>query len=111
MAEWVRAEGGREVGRERGEGGLMKGTSEAGTGRCMAGGRDEASGGGIERGREVAREQERDISRGYPEEGREGGLMKGTSEEGMGRGMDGGRDEASGGGIERGREVAREQER
>ena len=37
--------------------------------------------------------------------------MKGTSEEGTGRGMDGERDEASGGGIERGREVAREQER
>ena len=37
--------------------------------------------------------------------------MKRTSEEGTGRGMDGGRDEASGGGIERGREVAREQER
>ena len=41
----------------------MKGTSEAGTGRGMDGGRDEASGGGIERGREVAREQERAISR------------------------------------------------
>ena len=43
----------------------MKGTSEEGTGRGMDGGRDEASGGGIERGREVlvAREQERDISR------------------------------------------------
>ena len=46
------------------------------------------------------------------EEGRvrEGGLMKGTSEEGMGRGMDmdSGREEASRGGIERGREGARE---
>ena len=30
----------------------------------------------------------------------EGGLMKGTSEEGTGRRMDGGRDESSGGGIE-----------
>ena len=30
--------------------------------------------------------------------------MKGTSEEGTGRGMDGGREEASGGGIVRGRE-------
>ena len=42
---------------------------------------------------------------------REGGLMKGTSEEGTGRGIDGGREEASGGGIERGREGAREQRR
>ena len=40
----------------------MKGTSEEGTGRGMDGGRDEASGGGIER-REVAREQERETSR------------------------------------------------
>ena len=38
----------------------MKGASEEGTGRGMDGGRDEASGGGIER----AREQEREISRG-----------------------------------------------
>ena len=37
--------------------------------------------------------------------------MKGTSAEGTGRGMDGGRDEASGGRIEQGREIAREQER
>ena len=36
---------------------------------------------------------------------REGGLMKGTSEEGTGRGMDSGREEASRG-IERGREGA-----
>ena len=35
---------------------------------------------------------------------REGGLTKGTSEEGTGRGMDSGREEASGGGIERGME-------
>ena len=41
----------------------MKGTSEVGTGRGMDGGRDETSGGGIERGREVAREPERDTSR------------------------------------------------
>ena len=41
----------------------MKRTSEEGTGRGMYGGRDEASGGGIEGGSEVAREQERDISR------------------------------------------------
>ena len=33
---------------------------------------------------------------------RDGGLMKGTSEEGTGRGMASGREEASGGGIERG---------
>ena len=40
---------------------------------------------------------------------REGGLVKGTSEEGTGRGMDkdSGREEASRGGIERGREGAR----
>ena len=38
---------------------------------------------------------------------REGGLMKGTSEEGTGRGMDGGREEASGGGIARGKGGAR----
>ena len=37
--------------------------------------------------------------------------MKGTSEEGTGRGRDGGRDEANGGRIVRGRDVAREQER
>ena len=37
--------------------------------------------------------------------------MKGTSEERTGRGMDGGREEESRGGIARGREVAREQER
>ena len=35
--------------------------------------------------------------------------MKGTSEEGTGRGMDIGREEASRGGIERGREGARVQ--
>ena len=39
---------------------------------------------------------------------REGGFVKGTSEEGTGQGMDGGREEASGGGLERGREGARE---
>ena len=44
------------------EGGLMKGTSEEGMGRCMDGGREEASGGGIERGRET-REQGRETSR------------------------------------------------
>ena len=37
--------------------------------------------------------------------------MKGTSKEGTGRGMDGRREEASGGGIERGTEGAREQGR
>ena len=35
---------------------------------------------------------------------REGGLVKGTSEEGTGRDMDSGREEVSRGGIERGRE-------
>ena len=35
---------------------------------------------------------------------REGGLVKGASEEGTGRGMDSGREEASGGGIGRGME-------
>ena len=35
--------------------------------------------------------------------------MMGTSEEGTGRGMDGGRKEASGGGIARGKDGAREQ--
>ena len=47
------------------------------------------------------------------EEGRlrKGGLMKGTSEEGTGRGMDGGREEASEGGIERGKKGARGQAR
>ena len=40
---------------------------------------------------------------------REGGLMMGTSEEGTGRGMGGGREEASGGGIARGKDGAREQ--
>ena len=41
---------------------------------------------------------------------REGGLVKGTNEEGMGRGMDmdSGWEEASRGGVERGREGARE---
>ena len=45
------------------------------------------------------------------EEGRVegGGLMMGTSEEGTGRGMGGGREEASGGGIARGKDGAREQ--
>ena len=37
----------------------------------------------------------------------EGGLMMGTSEEGPWRGMGGGRDEASGGGIARGKPLAR----
>ena len=40
---------------------------------------------------------------------REGGLMMGTSEEGTLRGMGGGREEASGGGIARGKDGAREQ--
>ena len=35
--------------------------------------------------------------------------MKGTSEEWTGRGMDGGREEASGGGIVRGKEATGEQ--
>ena len=35
--------------------------------------------------------------------------MMGTSEEGTGRGMGGGREEASGGGIARGEDGAREQ--
>ena len=35
---------------------------------------------------------------------REGVLLMGTSEEGTGRGMGGGREEASGGGIARGKE-------
>ena len=39
----------------------------------------------------------------------EGGLMMGTSEEGTGLGMGGGREEASGGGIARGKDGAREQ--
>ena len=45
------------------------------------------------------------------EEGRVegGGLMMGTSEDGTGRGMGGGREEASGGGIARGKDGAREQ--
>ena len=34
----------------------MEGTSEEGTGQCMDGGMEEASGGGIERAREEARE-------------------------------------------------------
>ena len=38
----------------------------------------------------------------------EGGLVKGTSEEGTGRDMDSRREEASRGVIERGREGARE---
>ena len=38
------------------DGGLIKLTSEEGTGRGMDGGREEASGGGIARGREGARE-------------------------------------------------------
>ena len=43
----------------------MKGTSEEGTGRGMDSGREEASGGGIERGMEGggAREQGRETSR------------------------------------------------
>ena len=40
--------------------------------------------------------------------GREGGLVKGTSLEGTGRDMDSGREEVRRGGIERGREGARE---
>ena len=44
------------------------------------------------------------------EEGRvEGERVMGTSEEGTGRGMDGGREEASGGGIARRKDGAREQ--
>ena len=44
------------------------------------------------------------------EEGRvEGGLMMGTSEEGMGRGMGGRREEASWGWIARGEDGVREQ--
>ena len=46
----------------RGEGGMVKGTSEEGTGRDMDSGREEASRGGIERGREGAREQGRETS-------------------------------------------------
>ena len=41
----------------------MKGTSEEGTGRGMDGGREEASGGVIERGKEGTREQGRETSR------------------------------------------------
>ena len=44
----------------------MKGTSEEGTGRGMGSGREEASGGGIERGMEG--EQGRVIPGRYPEE-------------------------------------------
>ena len=44
----------------------MKGTSEEGTGLGMGSGREEASGGGIERGME--RERGRVIQGGYPEE-------------------------------------------
>ena len=48
--------------------------------------------------------QSASVEEGRVEGGREGGLMKGTSEEGTGRGMGSGREEASGGGIERGME-------
>ena len=59
-----------EEGRGR-EAGLVKGTSEEGTGRGMDmdSGREDASRGGIERGREGAREKGRETSRRYPEEG------------------------------------------
>ena len=59
---------------------------------------------GRERGSKDAT-QARSVSGGL----REGGLMMGTSEEGTGRGMGGGREEASGGGIARGKDGAREQ--
>ena len=58
-----------------------------------------------EGGREIDAGRERQWRKGGL---REGGLMKGTSEEGTGRGMKAGKEEASGGGIERGREGARE---
>ena len=45
------------------EGGLMRGTSEEGTGRGMGGGREEASGGGIARGKDGAKEKGNDTSR------------------------------------------------
>ena len=48
------------------DGGLMKGTSDEGTGRGMGSGREEASGGGIERGMEG--EQGRVIQGRYTEE-------------------------------------------
>ena len=41
----------------------MMGPSEEGTGRCMNGVREEASGGGIARGKEGAREQGNETSR------------------------------------------------
>ena len=40
----------------------MMGTSEEGTGRCMGGGREEASGGGLARGKDGAREQSNETS-------------------------------------------------
>ena len=48
------------------KGRLMKGTSDEGTGRGMGSGREEASGGGIERGMEG--EQGRVIQGRYPQE-------------------------------------------
>ena len=55
----------------------------------------------------LGRERERQWRKGGV---REGWLVNGTSDEGTGRGvdMDSGREEASRGGIERGREGARE---
>ena len=66
---------------------------------------------GESKGREVGSDDARQtesVSGGSEGEG--GGLVKGMSEEGTGRGMDmdSGREEASRGGIERGREGARE---
>ena len=40
----------------------MKGTSDEGSGRGMDSGREEASGGGIERGMEQGRETSREVS-------------------------------------------------
>ena len=66
---------------------------------------------GTRGGRERRREGEsKGTNRQWRKGGlREGGLMMGTSEEGTGRSMGGGRKEASGGGIARGKDGAREQ--
>ena len=47
----------------------MKGTSEEGTGQGMDSGREEASGGGIERGMEGEQGSKGGLQERYPEEG------------------------------------------
>ena len=96
-------EGGREGGGKEGEreGGRRREQGMVGREGTRKGERE-----GESKGREVGSDDARQTE--SVSGGREGWLVKGTSEEGTGRGMDSGRVEASRGGIERGREGARE---